>query len=58
MFNAFKRIIVLHWHTPVPHYEIYPQALFGQSAGCPVIANQQTAQIDHLLIKKKKPVLL
>ncbi len=56
--NAFKRIIVLHSYTPVPNYEIYPQALFGQSAGCPVIADDQMTQIDRLLIKKKKPVLL
>lgn len=56
--NAFKRIIVLHSYTPVPNYEIYPQGLFGQSAGCPVIADDQMTQIDRLLIKKKKPVLL
>lgn len=56
--NAFKRIIVMHSYTPVPNYEIYPQGLFGQSAGCPVIADDQMSQIDRLLIKKKKPVLL
>lgn len=56
--NAFKRIIVLHSYTPIPNYEIYPQGLFGQSAGCPVIADDQMTQIDRLLIKKKKPVLL
>lgn len=56
--NAFKRIVVLHSYTPVPNYEIYPQTLFGISAGCPVIADDQMSQIDRLLIKKKKAVLL
>lgn len=56
--NAFKRIIVLHSYTPVPNYEIYPQTLFGQSAGCPVTSDDTMSQIDRLLIKKKKPVLL
>lgn len=56
--NAFKRIVVLHSYTPIPSYEIYPQVLFGQSAGCPVIADEQMKQIDKLLIKKKKGVLL
>ncbi len=56
--NAFKRIVVLHSYTPVPNYEIYPRTLFGVSAGCPVIADEQMKQIDKLLIKKKKGVLL
>ncbi|MDQ8006682.1 MAG: murein L,D-transpeptidase catalytic domain family protein [Pedobacter sp.] len=56
--NAFKRIVVLHSYTPIPNYEIYPGNLFGQSAGCPVIADDQMRQIDKLLIKKKKAVLL
>lgn len=56
--NAFKRIVVLHSYTPIPNYEIYPDRLFGQSAGCPVIADDQMRQIDRLLIKKKKAVLL
>ncbi len=49
--NAFKRIVVLHSYTPVPNYEIYPHILFGQSAGCPVIADDQMKQIDRLLRK-------
>ncbi len=56
--NAFRRIVVLHSYTPVPNYEIHPQTLFGVSAGCPVIADEQMKQIDKLLIKKKKGVLL
>ncbi|WP_316805703.1 murein L,D-transpeptidase catalytic domain-containing protein [Pedobacter agri] len=56
--NAFKRIVVLHSYTPVPNQEIYPQTLFGQSAGCPVLADEVMRKIDALLKTKKKPVLL
>jgi len=56
--NAFKRIVVLHSYTPVPSQEIYPQTLFGQSAGCPVLADATMRKIDALLKNKKKPVLL
>lgn len=56
--NAFKRIVVLHSYTPVPNHEIYPRTLFGISAGCPVISDDKMSQIDKLLIKKKKAVLL
>ena len=56
--NAFKRIVVLHSYTPVPNKEIYPQTLFGQSAGCPVISNKAMRKIDILLKVKRKPVLL
>ena len=56
--NAFKRIVVLHSYTPVPNKEIYPQTLFGQSAGCPVLADEVMRKIDALLKTNKKPVLL
>lgn len=56
--NAFKRIVVLHSYSPVPGREIYPQTLFGQSAGCPVLADVVMRKIDALLKTKKKPVLL
>jgi hypothetical protein len=56
--NAFKRIVVLHSYTPVPNQEIYPQTLFGQSAGCPVLSDGTMRKIDALLKTKKKPVLL
>ncbi|MGQ7852674.1 murein L,D-transpeptidase catalytic domain-containing protein [Pedobacter sp. WC2501] len=56
--NAFKRIVVLHSYTPVPNQEIYPQTLFGQSAGCPVLSDATMRKIDALLKNKKKPVLL
>jgi len=56
--NAFKRIVVLHSYTPVPAQEIYPQTLFGQSAGCPVLSDGTMRKIDAMLKSKKKPVLL
>ncbi|KQM72747.1 hypothetical protein ASE74_21945 [Pedobacter sp. Leaf216] len=56
--NAFKRIVVLHSYTPVPNQEIYPQTLFGQSAGCPVLSDGTMLKIDVLLKNRKKPVLL
>ena len=56
--NAFKRIVVLHSYTPIPNKEIYPQTLFGQSAGCPVLADGTMKKIDDLLKTKKKSVLL
>jgi len=56
--NAFKRIVVLHSYTPVPNQEIYPETLFGQSAGCPVLSDATMKKIDVLLKTKKKPVLL
>lgn len=56
--NAFKRIVVLHSYTPVPNFEIYPQTLYGQSAGCPVLSDEVMTKIDVLLKLKKKPVLL
>ena len=57
-YNAFKRIVVLHSYTPVPDREIFPQTLFGQSAGCPVLSDGTMKKIDNLLKTKKKPVLL
>eukprot|EP01012_Entosiphon_sulcatum_P028262 TRINITY_DN34139_c0_g1_i1.p2 TRINITY_DN34139_c0_g1~~TRINITY_DN34139_c0_g1_i1.p2 ORF type:complete len:192 (+),score=19.60 TRINITY_DN34139_c0_g1_i1:148-723(+) len=56
--NAFKRIVVLHSYSPVPNQEIYPQTLFGQSAGCPVLSDAKMRKIDELLKNRKKPVLL
>lgn len=56
--NAFKRTVVLHSYSPVPNQEIYPQTLFGQSAGCPVLSDATMRKIDTLLKTKKKPVLL
>ena len=57
--NAFKRIIVLHSHTPVPATEIYPLHLpMGWSFGCPVTDNNTMTYLDAKLKDTKKPVLL
>nr|WP_208600645.1 murein L,D-transpeptidase catalytic domain family protein [Pedobacter terrae] len=56
--NAFNRIVVLHSYSPVPGQEIYPQTLFGQSAGCPVLSDVTMKKVDTLLKNRKKPVLL
>jgi hypothetical protein len=57
--NAFKRWVVLHAHTPIPEYEIYPQHLpLGYSQGCPVISNEVMKEIDIMLKASKKPLLL
>jgi len=57
--NAFKRIIVLHSHTPVPAIEIYPFHLpMGWSFGCPVTDDDTMTFLDAKLKNTKKPVLL
>jgi len=57
--NAFKRWVVLHAHTPISDYEIYPEHLpLGYSQGCPVLSNTAMKYIDEMLKKTKKPVLL
>ncbi len=57
--NAFKRIIVLHSHTPVPETEIYPVHMpMGWSFGCPVTDNSTMTYLDGKLKAAKKPVLL
>jgi hypothetical protein len=56
--NAFKRIVVLHAHNPMPEHEIYPLHLnMGWSLGCPVIPNNALRTLDPLLQKAAKPVL-
>ena len=57
--NAFKRIIMLHSHSPVPSYEIYPAHLsMGWSYGCPVTDDETMTYLDAKLKNTKKPVLL
>lgn len=57
--NAYKRIVVLHSHTPVSDTEIYPQHLpLGYSLGCPVVADNLMRDIDKLLSSAQKPVLM
>jgi hypothetical protein len=57
--NAFKRIVVLHSHTPVPSIEMYPLHMpMGWSFGCPVTDNETTTYLDEKLKNSKKSVLL
>lgn len=57
--NAFKRIIVLHSHKPLPSTEIYPRHLpLGWSLGCPVVSDKLMREIDKQLAESKKDVLL
>ena len=57
--NAFKRIIVLHSHTPLSSAEIYPAHLpMGYSFGCPVTDDATMTYLDSKLKNAKKPVLL
>lgn len=57
--NAFKRIVVMHSHEPIPDEEIFPYHLpLGYSLGCPVISDETMRKIDALLKKSDKNVLL
>jgi len=57
--NAFKRIVVLHSHTPVPSKETYPLHLpMGWSFGCPVTDNETMTYLDAKLKNTQKSVLL
>ena len=57
--NAFKRIVVLHSHTPVPSFEMYPVHMpMGWSFGCPVTDNATMTYLDEKLKNVSKPVLL
>jgi len=57
--NAFKRIVVLHSHSPIPDRDIYPRHLpLGFSLGCPVISDAAMSKSDSLLKESKKSLLL
>ena len=57
--QAFKRIVVLHSHTPVPAMEMYPLHMpMGWSFGCPVTDNETMTYLDAKLKNIKKSVLL
>jgi hypothetical protein len=56
--NAYKRSVVLHSYSPVPEHEIYPYGLFGVSKGCPVVADLTMIEIDRLIKKGERNMLL
>ncbi len=57
--NAYRRLIVLHSHTPMPSREIYPHHLpTGYSLGCPVVSEEVMHDLDVMLRKATRAVLL
>ncbi len=57
--NAYDRQIVLHSHSYVPDASIYPHHLMlGYSQGCPVISDSLMRNIDSLLKKTGKSVIM
>jgi len=55
--KAFDRIIVLHSWDAVGDKEIFPQGA-PESWGCPSVSNAMMRQLDELLQRASKPVLL
>ena len=57
--NAYRRIIVLHSHEPIPDKDIFPVYLpLGMSQGCPVISDETMRQVDKMQKSAGKPTLL
>jgi hypothetical protein len=55
--NAFKRFVVLHSHECVPAQAVSP-APICQSDGCPTVAPHFLKQLQSVIDKSTKPVLL
>jgi L,D-transpeptidase catalytic domain len=55
--NAFKRFVVLHSHECVPAQEVAPYPIC-QSDGCPTVAPSFLKELQDILDKSSKPVLL
>jgi len=54
--NAFKRFVVLHAHKCVPEAEVADEIC--QSDGCPTVAPRYLQQLQSIIDKSTKPVLL
>ena len=54
--NAFKRFVVLHSHECVPGTEVQDEIC--QSDGCPTVSPQFLQQLEPLISRSSKPVLL
>ena len=54
--NAFKRFVVLHSHSCVPDKEVLEEIC--QSNGCPTVSPNFLKQLEAIISKSKKPVLL
>lgn len=55
--NALNRAIVLHSWEKIPHEEVYPNGT-PEGWGCPAVSNESMREIDRILKKSKKHVLL
>lgn len=55
--NALQRQIVLHGWDAVSAQEVYPDGL-PEGWGCPAVSNQYMQQLDIILKKSNRPVLL
>jgi len=54
--NAFKRFVVLHSHECVPETEVQDEIC--QSDGCPTVSPQFLQQLEPLITRSSKPVLI
>jgi len=54
--NAFKRFVVLHAHECLPETEV--QNEICQSDGCPTVAPGYLQQLNQIIDKSTKPILL
>lgn len=55
--HAYDRFIVLHSHSCVPDAEIYPNYICN-SQGCTTVSPAFLKEIELVVAKKKKPILL
>jgi L,D-transpeptidase catalytic domain len=55
--NAFKRFVVLHSHECVPAQEVTPYPIC-QSDGCPTVAPSFLKELQSILDKSHRPILL
>lgn len=55
--NAYKRFIVLHSWERISDKEVYPYGT-PEGWGCPAVSNSVMKDLDKLLKKQNKPVLL
>ena len=55
-YNAFKRYVVLHSHECVPEREVQDEIC--QSDGCPTVSPNFLKELQPILDKSSKPVLL
>jgi hypothetical protein len=55
--NAFARFIVLHGYECVPDEETYPAPICN-SLGCPMVSNNFLRELDSIIARERRPILL